>query len=181
MHTLIRITYGFIATIAGIVACVMVATLLPMPGGLSMKVVLSGSMEPAIPMGSVVFIKPSAVYVPGDVITFSDAKGGAIPTTHRIVSVRAQEGKYIFATKGDANNTEDMADVSLDRVIGKELFSLPFLGYLIITFAKTPIGFVLTVLVPILLVIIEECRNIVRVLRERKVILAKNIPPTAQR
>lgn len=180
MDTLFRIVYGFITTLFVLVAFVMVASVVPLPWQTSMKVVLSGSMEPAIPTGSVVFIKQNDTYTTGDVITFFNHEdtNASIPTTHRIVSVRAVEGNYIFATKGDANTTPDITEVPQDRIIGAVFFSVPLLGYLV-SFAKTTLGFVLLVVVPAMLVILEESKTIVREIKERRGRRAGGAPPSA--
>lgn len=86
-------------------------------------IVLSGSMEPAIPAGGLVFTdtgerSPSV----GEVITY---QLGDQTVTHRIV--RRDKNEYI--TKGDANNGEDLAPVSASQITGTVLFSLPYLGY----------------------------------------------------
>ncbi len=179
MNTLFRIIYGFITTLFVLVAFVMVASVIPLPWKTSMKVVLSGSMEPTISTGSVVFIKPNSAYTIGDVITFMNRgdTNASIPTTHRIVSVRAVEGSYIFTTKGDANNTPDVTEVPQDRVIGTVFFSIPLLGYLV-SFAKTTLGFLLLVVVPAVLVILEEMKTIVREIKERMVRRDGGAPPS---
>ena len=69
--------------------------------------VISGSMEPAIPTGSLVYIKemePKDVQV-DDVIAFYGTKDAASIITHRVVENRVLMGEFI--TKGDANATKD--------------------------------------------------------------------------
>ena len=64
-------------------------------------VVLSGSMEPEIPTGSVVVVDGrKKEWNPGDVITY---RRGNMVVTHRIVE-KSEEG---YCTKGDANAEED--------------------------------------------------------------------------
>ena len=64
-------------------------------------------MEPAIPTGSLVYIKemePKDVQV-DDVIAFYGTKDAASIITHRVVENRVLMGEFI--TKGDANATKD--------------------------------------------------------------------------
>lgn len=89
-------------------------------------IVLSGSMSPAIPAGSVVVIDEGADYEKlcvGDIITYHLSNGQSV--THRIAG--RGDGKLI--TKGDANECEDMFPVTEEQVQGKVLFTIPKLGY----------------------------------------------------
>lgn len=95
--------------------------------------VLSGSMEPTYHVGSLVYVKSvdSGTLKEGDAITFSLSEGTV--ATHRIIDlvVDKSEGQDIqFQTKGDANNMPDGTLVDSDNVIGKVIFSIPYLGYL---------------------------------------------------
>lgn len=84
--------------------------------GVSVKRVASGSMEPELPVGSLIFIREQPHYMRGDIIVFPDDEGRAI--THRLVDY-GDGGSLI--TKGDANPTHDIWDRPLteDDVIGK--------------------------------------------------------------
>lgn len=121
-------------------------------------VVLSGSMTPNIPVGSVVYVQKAHTYTIGDVISFSNPAG--ITVTHRIVEIVDNDGIF-YRTKGDANRVADQELVPYTSVIGKNVFSLPYLGYAI-NFLKTPKGFILTIVVPILIFIGFELWNIKR-------------------
>jgi signal peptidase len=70
-------------------------------------------------------------------------------------------------TKGDANEDPDQWIVRKENVIGKVVFTIPFIGYLGY-FVRTPIGFVLLILLPASVIIIMEIRNIVKELRKQK-------------
>ena len=90
--------------------------------------VISGSMEPAIPTGSLVYIKemePKDVQV-DDVIAFYGTKDAASIITHRVVENRVLMGEFI--TKGDANATKDMNPAPYDNFIGKVAYSIPKVG-----------------------------------------------------
>jgi signal peptidase len=124
-------------------------------------------MEPAIHTGSIVVIKPEKSYAVGDVITFGKDTKKDVPTTHRIAEMRAEEGKYIYRTKGDANKTEDMSEVPENMVIGKVLFSVPVFGF-VLDFAKKPMGFVLLIILPAIAIIFDEAGNIWKEIKKKK-------------
>ena len=90
--------------------------------------VVSGSMEPAIPTGSLVYIGKTELkdVSEGEVIAFYGARDTASIITHRVVENRVLTGELI--TKGDANQTEDMTPVPYENVIGKVIRSIPAAG-----------------------------------------------------
>jgi len=157
---------------AGIIAIalLLVVSLFPVPGNIEVKVVLSGSMEPAIQVGSIVVIKAEENYEIGDIITFGKDTRDSIPTTHRIHEMRAQAGEIFYQTKGDANEDPDVREIGENEIIGKVTFSIPYLGF-VIDFAKRPIGFMLLVVIPAGLIAIDEIRKIwmeIRRIRRQK-------------
>ena len=95
--------------------------------GIQVFSVVSGSMEPNIPVGSLIYVQkvdPAEVQ-PGDVITY--VLSNNMPSTHRVVRVDAENQH--FYTKGDANEAEDGAPVHFNNLIGKPVFTIPKLGY----------------------------------------------------
>lgn len=132
-----------------------------------MFVVLSGSMEPTIHTGAVVVEAPEGSYKVGDVVTFGADTATQIPTTHRLVAVRAQEGVLLFTTKGDANNSPDGTEIRQSDIHGKVFFSIPYFGY-IIDFVKKPIGLVLVIVLPAIFIIGDEVRKIVGEIKKMK-------------
>ncbi len=136
---------------------------------LESRSVLTGSMAPAIPTGSVVFIYPQASYGEGDIITFRPAGSAvALPITHRIVAVLPQgDGTTHFVTMGDANLAEDAETISHSDIYGKVIFHIPWLG-LLLDFVRTPLGFALLIIVPALLVVYDESKKIVRIVRAER-------------
>jgi len=161
------IQYIFIGAVI-VLALLLAATLLPVPGNVEVKVVQSGSMEPAIKTGSLIIIKPRETYQVGDIITFGADTRTQVPTTHRITDVRASSGKLLFTTKGDANENNDLKETRERDVIGKVIFSVPYVGYLI-DFARKPIGFLILIVLPAFLIVSEQVSVIVQeFLRLRK-------------
>jgi signal peptidase len=125
--------------------------------------VMSGSMEPAIKTGSVVLVKQISPkeLKKGDIITFS-VSNSILPVTHRIVQV-SKDGK--ITTKGDANKTNDFDPVSVSNVKGKVIFAVPYFGYISV-WTKTPLGFILLIIFPALLIIINEILNIRKTVKD---------------
>ena len=99
--------------------------------------VISGSMEPEIHVGSIVYTKPVEFndLEVGDIIGYKISEDTMV--THRIVSIDEEEGTVI--TKGDANEAEDANPVNKENIVGKVNLILPLLGYISI-YAKTPLG-----------------------------------------
>ncbi len=138
--------------------------------GIRSMVVLSGSMEPNIQTGAVVYIQPSASYGVGDIVTYNTTQGMTV--THRIVAERLGSEGMEYTTKGDANKTVDSQVVNQSQITGKALFSVPYLGYAI-NFLKTPKGFLLSIILPTLIFIGFELWAIKREIEkniERKVL-----------
>lgn len=155
--------YAFYAAVALIIV-LLFSSALPIPGGIKTFVVQSGSMEPTIKTGSVVIVKPEANYAKGDVITFGPRSKTKPPTTHRIIDI---DDKGNFVTKGDANEDQDFRATNRYEVIGKVLFSIPFIGYAVAT-AQKPWGFMIIVGIPALLIIWEEGQKVWRELKKKK-------------
>lgn len=158
--------YAFIVLVVSLAALLAVSAL-PVPGNYKVKIVQSGSMEPSIKTGSIVIIQPRAEYTVGDIVTFGRDTKTDVPTTHRIVEARTESGAYIFKTKGDANESADVAELRQSEIIGKVIFDVPYLGYLL-DFAKKPLGFVLLVILPAVMIIIDEARNIWLEIQKRR-------------
>ena len=119
-----------------IVAAYLTITI-PRAFGYEIYTVISGSMEPAIPTGSLVYVKyiqPEEIQTE-DVIAFygTDADGSIV--THRVVSNSAAMGNFI--TKGDANSDNDMNTIPYANYIGKVQLSVPKLGGIFQTITGT--------------------------------------------
>jgi len=165
-----KIIYGLLIVFLLLITGLFGASLLPIPGNYEVKIVKSGSMEPAIKTGGIVIVKPSDTYVVGDVIMFGKDTAREIPTTHRIAEAREEALGRVFVTKGDANEEVDPQVVPESSVIGKVVFSAPYAGF-VFDFARQPLGFVLLVGVPAAAIILDELWKIfdeVRNIRRRK-------------
>lgn len=124
--------------------------------GLQPYTVLSGSMEPAYHVGSIIYVakcEPEKLEV-GDPITYGMDNGTIV--THRIVEIiepQTSGGGRSFITKGDANEDIDHAPVSQSRIVGKPLFSIPLMGYLS-QFIQTPSGILIVAAFIVLILIL---------------------------
>lgn len=154
-----KILYGFFILLIVAVAGLFLTSLLPIPGKFEVKIVKSGSMEPAILTGAIVVVRPETSYAVGDVITFGEDTKRQIPTTHRIYSEEQKDGITYFTTKGDANEDPDPDPVKQNDVIGKVLFNVPYAGY-ILDFARQPVGFALLIGIPAGIIILDELGRI---------------------
>jgi len=115
--------------------------------------VRSGSMAPAIERGTLVIgksVRPETIAV-SDIIIFRPVGVGENLLVHRAISIEAKSPR-LFQTKGDAETKPDPYPVPARNVMAKVLYSLPLLGYLAM-FLKTPYGFVMSVVVPGLMII----------------------------
>ncbi len=118
---------GTVILIATIILCLGLAV--PRLTGIDSYVVVSGSMEPAIPVGSMVYSRPvdPATLQPGDIIVFYGSnQKESVPVTHRVVENHTETGEII--TKGDANANADMQPAAYINVAGKVVAHIPKLG-----------------------------------------------------
>ena len=121
-----------------VIAVAVIVALLPMVVGFRPVVVLSGSMEPTYPVGSVIYYK-AAKYediAVGDAITFRI--GGGALATHRVIE-KNDEAKE-FMTKGDNNPTEDVNPIAYANVVGRtEKIAIPHAGVIATYFKEIPV------------------------------------------
>lgn len=150
---------------------------------LPVAAVQSGSMEPNIPTGSLIFIQsvsPSEIAAGppplGDTIVYilpntkiSDyflfATYNPLPISHRVVNKTVINGTYYFLTKGDANLYPDQNPsnpstwVPEDRVVGKVVFSIPYAGYPFLWFKNIWLVSLVVVILLILILLPSSNKN----------------------
>ena len=95
-------------------------------------VVLSGSMEPEYHVGSLIYVKrvDYKTLQVGDDITYMLDKDTVV--THRIIEVLVDEEDpetLRYFTQGIANEVPDATSVHYKNIIGKPVFTIPYLGY----------------------------------------------------
>lgn len=113
-------------------AAVSLAVLVPRLGGATPYTVLTGSMRPGLPPGTLVVVRPvdPAELATGDVITYQLRSGDPEVVTHRIVAQGLDsDGDVLFRTQGDANDVPDEKWVRPVQIQGKLWYSVPYLGY----------------------------------------------------
>jgi signal peptidase len=115
------------------VAVALAAVVVPRLAGATPYAVLTGSMQPGMPPGTLVVVKPVApadVEV-GDVITFWPREDDPTVVTHRVESLGIDAaGRTTFVTRGDANGAPDPHAVRSYQLVGERWYSVPYLGYL---------------------------------------------------
>ncbi len=136
--------FGTLILVAIIAACLPVAV--PRALGYEIYNVTSPSMEPEIPVGSVLYVKTvePVELQEGDVIAFMS---GAGVIAHRVVRNQTVEGE--LTTKGDANAGEDLNAVPYEAVVGRVKSHFPVVGNLL--------GFLSSTVGKIYVIIIAAC------------------------
>lgn len=113
-------------------AVLAVAVVVPRVAGATPYTVLTSSMAPGMPPGTLVVIRPVAAQEIGlgSVITYQLESGRPTVVTHRVVEVRQSVGGEIsFVTQGDANAVPDAEPVLPVQVRGERWYSVPYLGF----------------------------------------------------
>lgn len=130
-------------------------------------IVQSGSMAPAISVGSLVVTLPQSTYQSTDMVTFATDPKGKDVTTHRVAFKTYPEGPHsapVYITKGDKNEEVDTARITDQNIVGKVFLTIPYIGYAAV-FVKEPRGFILLVIVPATIIIYEELKTLARELK----------------
>ena len=113
---------------------ILVTVVLPRAGAASSYVVLTGSMRPSLPPGTLVVVRrvPADEIRVGDVITYQLASGKPDVVTHRVVSQGLDgRGQTVLRTRGDANPVPDARWVHPVQVRGREWYAVPYVGRLV--------------------------------------------------
>ena len=105
----------------------------PWAAGATPMTILTQSMVPTYPPGTLVIVKPlpaDEIRI-GDAITYQIESGKPDVVTHRVTSIIASsDGKKTFITKGDNNSFADEKPVIPDQIRGRVWYSVPWIGYL---------------------------------------------------
>lgn len=143
--TIKRIWETFTSILVVLVVLLAIALIGVRVVGLRPFVVLSGSMEPTYHVGSLVYVKAvdyKDLQV-GDPITYMISEDTVV--THRIIEVLVDEedpDTIRYFTQGDANTAADGSSVHYKNIIGKPVFSIPYLGYVSNYIQKPPGSYV---------------------------------------
>jgi signal peptidase I len=119
--------------VLAIAAVAVALTLVPTLVSGQAVTVLSASMTPALPPGSVLVDRPVATdsLRVGDVITYDttdEVSGAPILITHRIVAIESGSAGPTFITQGDANEDPDTRPVNAAQIRGKVWYHVPYIG-----------------------------------------------------
>jgi len=123
---------------------------LPMPFGIGAATVLSGSMEPEMSKGDLIFVKKTDDIAVDDIVVYDN---GSELIVHRVIKIEDD----MVTTQGDANPSAD-APINIKYIKGEIVFTVPFVGK-IIDFIKTPVGTIIILALAIALLEIPRLRE----------------------
>ena len=139
-------------------------------------VIVSGSMEPIIKIRDAVVTRRvdsiSDIKI-GDVVTYRamDEAYYGILITHRVVDIQTTNGKTIFVTKGDNNETVDRSPIEFGQIMGKVVMRVPKIGY-VKYFLVSSYGWVIAIVIPSFAIvgvdIFKLVRNVENAHKEKK-------------
>lgn len=124
------------------------AIVVPAVTGSTALTVMTSSMEPAYPAGTLVVVRPTEVneITPGDVLTYQLRSGDPTLVTHRVTEQhRTADGGYLFVTQGDANPSPDPGFVREVQLRGTVWYAIPWVGWV----TQVITGDVRTIVIPI--------------------------------
>lgn len=139
-------TIGATTIVAASAFVLMVLGMGPRTGMYRTLTVLSGSMEPQIQTGAVIFVTPKPVseIKVGDVLTFQIPDADSV-VTHRVMELNREGGTTSMITKGDANTAPDPWNAIItDDTAWEVRASVPGLGW-VIRFMRSPLLKTITV------------------------------------
>ena len=123
---IVRLVLALVLVLAGVLG-------LLAQQGYRAYIVRSGSMRPALPVGSLVIDRPVDQVRAGQIVTVTPQPGELV--THRVAAVSAAG----ITTKGDANNGPDWWRLQPGQVLGRVIVHIPAAGYLLV-FLRQPSG-----------------------------------------
>lgn len=166
-----------VALILAVLICLYIAIQVMTTGhasffGFSMLRVVTGSMEPTMPVGSLLLCRQTDIdkIAPDDIVCFysMDAQMLGKIITHRVIRiVTGAEGQLLLETKGDANAVADIQYVTAENLIGKVTFYTGGENALsgILSFLTSKLGFLGCIVFPCLIlagVILKDCVKSIR-------------------
>ena len=127
----VGLSFGLLALVLLIAALVIA---LPMLTKSTPYTVLTSSMTPSYPAGTLVVVKPTDVQQIriGDVVTYQLESNQPAVVTHRVIQIiepTTASGTESFITKGDANSLPDAKPVKPVQVRGVVWYAVPYIGW----------------------------------------------------
>jgi signal peptidase len=130
LHALgLGLSAGLVVLVLGLATVLIVV---PKVAGATPLTVLTSSMEPRLPPGTLIVVKPTPAdeIRIGDVVTYQIESGRPEVISHRVIEiVSSSDGGTAFVTKGDNNSEPDEAAVLPEQVRGTLWYSVPWLGF----------------------------------------------------
>jgi signal peptidase len=120
------------ALLVAVVAIAITTVVLPRLAGWTPLTVLTNSMAPTLPPGTLVVVQPvdPAGLAVGDVVTYQLRSEEPTLVTHRISAVTATaDGVTAYVLQGDNNPDPDVEPVVPEQVQGRVAYAVPLLGY----------------------------------------------------
>lgn len=145
---------------------------LPMPFGLGLASVQSGSMEPVLYKGDLLLVKERQDYAEGDIVVYQSE---GLLVVHRIIDI---DGRSV-TTQGDANNIPDES-FDMDCIKGEVVLRMPAAGY-VIDFLKTPAGVIVLILLAALFLEISSMRDKKRRQQDAKAVRIRQLQEEIER
>ncbi len=122
-----------VAVVLSVIAAIGIAAIVvPAATGSTPLTVLTSSMEPTMPAGTLVVVRPTAPedITPGTVLTYQLRSGEAAVVTHRVQQqLRLADGSYTWITQGDANPSPDPDPVREVQARGTVWYAIPYVGW----------------------------------------------------
>lgn len=150
-------------TVAGFAIGIALALAAPLAFDARPLVVLSGSMEPVLHTGDVSVASSIAPLDarPGDIVTFRDPDNAERLITHRVRAMHVQGDAVVFRTRGDANNVSERWRVPANGEIGRVIYRIPKLGW-VLAYARSKGLFMLLIGGALALLLVLELTSIWR-------------------
>ncbi|WP_413317393.1 signal peptidase I [Agrococcus sp. 1P02AA] len=143
---------GVMAGVLAVVILIGIAAIaVPAVTGSTALTVQTSSMEPELPPGTLIVVRPTPVeeIAPGSIMTYQLRSGEATVVTHRVLEQhRTADGGYRFLTKGDANPGPDPGFVREVQVRGTLWYAIPWVGWV----TQVVTGEVRAIVIPIAVV-----------------------------
>jgi signal peptidase I len=120
------------ALLIAVIALAFILVIVPKVAGATPLTVLTQSMEPLYPPGTLLFVRPvkQADIKIGDVLTYQIQSGRPAVISHRVIAINnPADGTRTFILKGDNNSDADPAAVIPAQIKGRLWYSVPMLGW----------------------------------------------------
>ena len=120
-----------VALLLAVVALGAILIIIPKVAGATPLTVLTNSMEPGLPPGTLIIVKPvdpDDIQI-GDVVTYQIESGEADVITHRVIGIDALGAEKRFIFQGDNNGAPDSELVRAAQIQGRLWYSVPYAGF----------------------------------------------------